>query len=154
MLRPALPRRDERGKRWRQATVQQCLAASVVALTPPCSASDPACSWGTAAETETTLSLRRAGDPEPQALPWRRTMLADGGAGRYGSPQQVTPFMRQTLKKRGIVSASHARAVRPWPSAPAVPDIATQQEARLAQLQHTLDAIKDRRDRGTRHEKA
>jgi hypothetical protein len=75
MLTPTLPSRDARGKRWLQAKVQQLLADSAVALVPPSSESDPACSWGRGPETSTTLSLRLAGAPEPQVLHFRRTVV-------------------------------------------------------------------------------
>jgi hypothetical protein len=107
MLTPALHRRDDRGKRWLQAKVQQLLADRAVALAPPRSENDPACSWGTGPETGTTLSLRLAGDPEPKALCVPRTTIAECGAGRYVSQQQATAFMRRTLKKMGILPAEH-----------------------------------------------
>ena len=75
MRTPALPSRDERGKRWRQTKVQQRLATSAVSLATPRSKDDPASYWGTGPETATTLSLRLAGDPEPQVLHFRRTVV-------------------------------------------------------------------------------
>jgi hypothetical protein len=60
---------------------------------------------GPGPEIGTTLSVLLAGDPEPQALPLRRTMLADGGAGRYVMPYNATTFMHRALKHMGLVSA-------------------------------------------------
>ena len=103
MLPPRPPAPDERGKRWLQAKVQEILAASAVVLATPRSESDPACYWGTGLETGTTLYLRLAGDPEPKALHFRRTTIADCGAGRYFSQQTALLWIRQTLKKMGIL---------------------------------------------------
>ena len=105
MLTPALPSRDERGKRWLQTKVEQILATSAVSLAPPRSQDAPASYWGTGPETETTLYLRLAGDPEPKALPFRRTMIANCGTGLYVAQQNATVFIRRTLKKMGILSA-------------------------------------------------
>ena len=79
ILTPALPSRDERGKRWLQAKVQQLLTANAVALAPPRCESDPVCSWGIEPEMSTTLYLCLAGTPEPKALHFSRTMIADCG---------------------------------------------------------------------------
>jgi len=103
MLTPRLP--DERGKRWLQAKVHEILAASAIPLATPHSESDPACYWGTSLETSTTLYLRLAGDLEPKALHFPRTMIADCGAGRYFSQSNAISFIRRMLKKMGIVSA-------------------------------------------------
>jgi hypothetical protein len=105
MLTPALPSPNERGKHWLQAKVQQLLADSAVALAPLRSESDPSCYWGTGPETGTTLYFLLAGDPEPKALRFPRTMIADCGAGLYVSQHNATVFIRRTLKKMGIVSA-------------------------------------------------
>jgi hypothetical protein len=105
MLTPALPSPDERGKRWLQAQVQQLLAASAVALATPRCEGDPVCYWGTGPETGTTLYVLLAGDPEPKALLFRRTMIADCGAGLYFSQHNAITFVRRTLKKMGILSA-------------------------------------------------
>ena len=100
---PSLPRRDERGKHWLQAQVQQILAAHAVALAPPRADGAPACSWGTGPETGTTLYLRLAGDPEPKALTFRRTMITDCGAGLYFTQHTTTMWIRRTLKNMGIL---------------------------------------------------
>jgi hypothetical protein len=105
MLTPALPSPNERGKHWLQAKVQQLLADSAVALAPPRSESDPSCYWGTGPETGTTLYVLLAGDPEPKALLFRRTMIADCGAGLYFSQHNAILLIRRTLKKMGILSA-------------------------------------------------
>jgi len=105
MLAPSPPPPDERGKRWLQAKVQQQLAESAVSLAPPGAEREPACSWGTSPETETTLSLRLAGDPEPKALRFRRTMIIDCGTGLYFSQHQATLWIRRTLKNMGILPA-------------------------------------------------
>ncbi len=105
MRTPALPSPDERGKRWLQAQVEQILAANAVALAPPRANGDPACSWGTGPETETTLYVRLAGDPEPKALCFRRTMIAEGGAGLYFSQHNAIVVIRRMLKHMGILSA-------------------------------------------------
>ena len=102
---PSLPSSDDRGKRWLQAQVQQILAASAVALAPPRAQGTPACYWGTGPETGATLYLRLAGDLEPKALPFRRTMIAQCGAGLYFSQHNAIVFIRRTLKKMGILSA-------------------------------------------------
>src|SRR5262249_41170998 len=99
MRTPVHPSPDERGKRWLQAPVEQILAASAVALAPPRAGGDPACSWGTGPETGTTLYLRLADDPEPTALPFRRTMIAQCGAGLYVAQHNAIVFIRRTLKK-------------------------------------------------------
>ena len=49
------------------------LAANAVALAPPRADGAPTCSWGTEPETAATLYLRLAGEPEPHALPFRRS---------------------------------------------------------------------------------
>lgn len=100
MLTPSLPSRDERGKRWLQTKVQQILATSAVSLATPRSKDDPAYYWGTGPETETTLYLRLAGDPEPKALRFPRTTIADCGAGLYFAQQQATAFIRRSGAER------------------------------------------------------
>ncbi len=77
MLTPSLLGPDERGKRWLQAQVEQILAANAVVRAPPRADEALACSWGTEPETETTLYLRLAGEPEPHALPFSRSMIAN-----------------------------------------------------------------------------
>jgi len=104
MLTPSLPSRDERGKRWLQTKVQQILATSAVSLATPRSKDDPAYYWGTGPETETTLYLRLAGDPEPKALAFRRTMITGCGSGLYFMQYTATVFMRRRLRKMGILS--------------------------------------------------
>jgi hypothetical protein len=105
MLTPSLPGPDERGKRWLQAQVEQILAAHAVALAPPRVDGAPACYWGTEPETETTLYLRLAGEPEPQALPFSRSMIANCGTGLYAAQHNALVFIRRTLTKMGILSA-------------------------------------------------
>ena len=56
-------------------------------------------------ETDTTLYLRLAGDPEPKALRFNRALLRDCGAGRYARQEQATMFIRRMLKKMGILSS-------------------------------------------------
>jgi hypothetical protein len=104
MLTPPLPSPDARGQHWLQAQVQQILAESAVALAPHAEGA-PACYWGTEPETMTTLYVRLAGDPEPKALTFRRTTIADCGAGRYFSQQSATLWIRRTLRNMGILSA-------------------------------------------------
>ncbi len=105
MRPPRLPSPDERGKRWLQAQVEQILADNAVTLATPRSASDASCYWGTGPETDTTLYFLLAGEPEPKALHFRWTTIADCGAGLYISQHSATMFIRRTLKKMGIVSA-------------------------------------------------
>jgi len=105
MLTPALHSPDDRGKRWLQAQVQQILADHAVALATPRAEGDPACYWGTGPDTETTLYLRLAGDPEPKALSFSRTMIMLCGSGLYSSQNTATMFIRRTLRKRGILPA-------------------------------------------------
>ena len=105
MRTPSLPSRDERGKRWLQAQVQQILADSAVALAPPRAEGALSCYWGTGPETATTLYLCLAGDPEPKALPFRRTMIAQCGAGLRFSQHNAILWIRRKLKKLGILSA-------------------------------------------------
>jgi hypothetical protein len=104
MLMPSLHNPDECGKRWLQAKVEQLLAANAVALAPPRLACDSSWYWGTELATRTTLYLRLAGDPEPKALCFPRTMIADCGTGFYLSQHNATVLIRRTLKKMGIVS--------------------------------------------------
>ena len=104
MVTPSLHSPDERGKRWLQAKVQQLLAASAIALATPRAEGDPACYWGTAPETNTTLYVRLAGDPEPKALHFRRTMIADCGSGVYSTQHYAVLFIRRTLIKLGVLS--------------------------------------------------
>jgi hypothetical protein len=104
MRTPSLPSRDERGKHWLQDQVQQILASNAVALAPPCADGAPACYWGTGPETGTTLYLRLAGNPEPKPLTFRRTMIADCGAGLYFTQHNATVFIRRTLRKMAILS--------------------------------------------------
>ena len=80
----------------------------------------PACYWGTGLETGTTLYLRLAGDREPHALRFHHALLRDCGAGRYARQDQAILLIRRTLKKMGILPASHAREVRPWPRSPSL----------------------------------
>jgi hypothetical protein len=89
---------------------EQCLDAPAVAIvTAP---------WGTGPETGTTLYLLLAGDPEPKALPFRRTMISDCGSGVYFAQHNATVYIRRTLTKMGLLATSHAREVRSWPNAP------------------------------------
>jgi hypothetical protein len=105
MCTSPLPSAQERGKRWLQAKVQQLLAESAVPLAPPSAEREPACLWGTGPETGTTLYLRLAGDPEPKALRFRRTMITDCGSGLYFAQHQAILWMRRTLKNMGILPA-------------------------------------------------
>jgi hypothetical protein len=95
---------DERGKRWLQTQVEQLLAARAVPLAV-CAEGNLACYWGTGLETGTTLYLRLAGDPEPKALPFRRTTVARCGSGLYAAQQRALLESRRTLKKLVIVPA-------------------------------------------------
>ena len=104
MLTPSKPSPDERGQRWLQAQVQQILAANAVVLATSGPADTPACAWGTGPETSTTLYVRLAGDPEPKALHFRWTMIADCGSGLYVSQHSTRMLIRRTLKKMGILS--------------------------------------------------
>ena len=81
------------------------LTDGAVALAPPHAESNPLCYWGTGPETGTTLYLRLASDPEPKALPFRRTMIAQCGAGLYSTQHNAVMFIRRTLKKMGILPA-------------------------------------------------
>jgi hypothetical protein len=105
MLTPALPSPDDRGKRWLQAQVQQILAAGAVVLATPRFEGDPSCYWGTDLATATTLYLRLASEPEPTALPFRRSMIVQCGSGLYFAQSQAILFIRRTLRKMGILSA-------------------------------------------------
>ena len=105
MLTPARQHPDERGQRWLQAQVQQILAANAVALAPPRIEGDGGCYWGTGPETDTTLYVLLAGDPEPKALPFRRTMITGCGSGLYFMQYTATAFIRRRLRKMGILSA-------------------------------------------------
>src|SRR5215217_8465319 len=98
MPTPALHSPDERGKRWLQAQVQQLLADSAIALALPRSESDPSCYWGTGPETGTTLYVLLADDPEPKALPFSRTMIAQCGSGLYVAQHNAIMSIRRTLK--------------------------------------------------------
>jgi hypothetical protein len=105
MLTPSLLSRDERGKHWLQTKVQQLLADNAVTLATPQAENAPSCYWGTGAATGTTLYVLLAGDPEPKALPLRRTMIAQCGAGLYFSQHNVLLWIHRTLKKMGLLSA-------------------------------------------------
>ncbi len=105
MLTPSLHSPDGRGNHWLQAQVQHILAESAVALAVPRFDGDPSCYWGTDLETDTTLYLRLAGDPEPKALRFDRALLHDCGAGRYARQDYAILFIRRTLTKMGILSA-------------------------------------------------
>ncbi len=104
MLTPARKSPDERGQRWLQAQVQQILAASAVALSTPGPEDTPACAWGTDLATDTTLYLRLAGDPEPKALHFPLTMIAQCGSGLYPAQHNAIMFIRRTLRKLGLLS--------------------------------------------------
>ena len=106
MLTPARKHPDERGQRWLQAQVQQILAASDVALATPGPEETPACAWGTGPETSTTLYVRLAGDPEPKALPFSLTMIAQCGSGLYTAQHNAIMSIRRTLRKLGIGPAT------------------------------------------------
>ena len=105
MRTPALPSPNERGKHWLLTKTQQILADNAVILATPRAEHDPSCYWGTGLETGTTLYLRLAGDLEPKALLFRRTMIADCGAGLYFSQHTAILWIRRTLKKMGLLSA-------------------------------------------------
>ena len=105
MLTPSKPSPDERGQRWLQAQVQQILAAGALRLTTPRAEGEPACYWGTAPETNTTLYVRLAGDPEPKALHFPLTMIAQCGSGLYPAQHNAIMFIRRTLRKLGLLSA-------------------------------------------------
>jgi hypothetical protein len=105
MLTPSLPSSDDRGTRWLQAQVQQILADGAVSLAPPRCEGDPSCYWGTALETDTTLYVRLAGDPEPTALYFRRAMIMGCGSGLYSMQHNAILLIRRTLTKMGILSA-------------------------------------------------
>jgi hypothetical protein len=105
MLTPAPQSPDNRGNHWLQAKTQQILAESTVALATPRCESDPSCYWGTDLETNTTLYLRLAGDPELKALRFGRTMIMGCGSGRYAIQERATMFIRRTLTKMGILAA-------------------------------------------------
>ena len=66
---PALPRRDARGKCWRQATVQQLLADRAVARTPPGSASAPV-RYGAALSISSSLRQKLGGRTMLPILIW------------------------------------------------------------------------------------
>ncbi len=104
MLTHARKNPDERGQRWLQAQVQQILTASAVALATPGPEDTPACYWGTGPETETTLYLRLAGDPEPKALPFSHGMIAQCGSGLYAAQHNAIMVIRRTLRKMGLLS--------------------------------------------------
>ena len=104
MLTPSLSGPDPRGTRWLQAQVQEALVRGAVALAPPPSAHEPSCYWGTDLETETTLSLLVAGDPTPKALPFRRGLITDCGAGHRPRQQQAITHILRTLRPLGILA--------------------------------------------------
>jgi hypothetical protein len=104
MLTPALPHADDRGTRWLLAQVQRILAENAVVLATPRFEGDPVCYWGTGLETETTLYLCLAGDLEPKALCFRRNMIMGCGSGLYTVQHNAVLFIRQTLKKMGILA--------------------------------------------------
>ena len=106
MLTPARQHPDERGQRWLQAQVQQILAANAVALATPRIEGDGGCYWGTGPETDTTLYVLLAGDPEPKALPFSLTMIAQCGSGLYAAQHNAIMSIRRTLRKLGIVPAT------------------------------------------------
>src|SRR5438105_15285582 len=81
MQTPALPAPDARGQRWLQTQVRQILAAAAVPLAAPRAEGEAVCYWGMDSETNTTLYFLLAGDPEPKALPFRPTMIAQCGSG-------------------------------------------------------------------------
>jgi hypothetical protein len=106
MLTPSLPSPDDRGNRWLQARVQHILAESAVALATPRFEGDPVCYWGTGLEeTDTTLYLCLAGDPEPRALFFQRNLIMGCGTGLYAAQNRAILFIRRALKKMGILSA-------------------------------------------------
>ena len=105
MLTPALHSPHERGKRWLLTKTQQILADSTVVLATPPAEGTPSCYWGTEPETNTTLYVLLAGDPEPKALRFPRTMIADCGTRLYVSQHNAIVFIRRTLKKLGIMPA-------------------------------------------------
>jgi len=104
MLLSSLLPPDDRGPRWLQTQLQQILTESGVALAPPRVAGDPGCYWGTEAETKTTLYFLLAGDPEPKALLFRPTMIANCGSGLYTAQHNALLLIRRTLKQMGILS--------------------------------------------------
>ncbi len=105
MLMPTPQSPDDRGHRWLQAQVQEILAANAVALATPGSEGESSCYWGTGPEASTTLYLRLAGDPAPQALHFPRILIADCGAGKYVRQGDARMLIRRTLTKMGILSA-------------------------------------------------
>jgi hypothetical protein len=105
MQSPSLPHPDDRGNRWLQTQVLHILSENAVALTAARTEGDPACYWGTGLETETTLYLCVAGDPEPKALRFQRNMIMGCGSGLYPTQHNAVLFVRRMLKKMGILSA-------------------------------------------------
>ena len=63
------------------------------------------CYWGTGLETDTTLYLCLAGDPEPRALCFQRNLIMGCGTGLYATQHRAVLFIRRTLTKMGILSA-------------------------------------------------
>jgi hypothetical protein len=90
MLTPTPSYADDRGTRWLLAQVQHILAESAVVLAPPRFEGDPVCYWGTGRETDTTLYLCLAGDPEPKALVFQRNLIL-GCAGRASMRRSTAP---------------------------------------------------------------
>ncbi len=105
MLTPSLPNSDDRGNRWLEAKTHQILAEGAVDLAPPRCENDPSCYWGTDLETDTTLYLRLADDPELKALRFNRDLLYACGAGHYARQNYAIVFIRRTLTKMGVLAA-------------------------------------------------
>jgi hypothetical protein len=105
MLTPSPQHPDDRGYRWLQTQVQRILAESAVVLATPRFEGDPVCYWGTGLETDTTLYLCLAGDPEPRALFFQRNLIMGCGTGLYATQHRAVLFIRRTLTKMGILSA-------------------------------------------------
>ena len=103
MLTRSQPPRDDRGTRWLQTKTEEILATHAITLAPPRFEGDCSCYWGTDRETHKTLYLRLAGEPEPKALRFTRTMIAGCGAGQYTMQSQALLFIRRTLKKLGVL---------------------------------------------------
>jgi hypothetical protein len=105
MLTPAPQRPDDRGPRWLQAQVLHILADNSVALATPRIPGDPVCYWGTEPATAATLYVLLAGDPEPKALPFSPSLIAQCGTGLYAAQHNALMRIRRTLKQQGILPA-------------------------------------------------
>jgi hypothetical protein len=90
---------DAWGTRWLEAQVLHVFTTDI-----RCSSGRaPTYTWGTTAETCTTLSMLFDGDPVPKEMHFSWAMIQDCGAGHRMTHRQALAFIRRALKRLGLL---------------------------------------------------